>query len=554
MGNKNLKNSEQSSKSSIQISDFVEGQKLLRDISIFLIPHKNVDKLNHNNNLFEQTFNFRPSNNSFSINSPSIIPLSNLLTSSLLTCLNLQENNVGFYKSVFIPFIYENDSNLEEETKFTSGLNEVLGEWNKHIPKYDTMLDLIIKSIEFKENLINFKLPNFIRFALKNKVKKPTIQRKNLRRKTIKGHTILRRIATKKKKKQHKKTSNRSKSNEDSENVCSSEQILTESKENISITKEYEKKLDNDVISKKNLSKTTIKKYNEPKSTNLLKDYNGLTKNKSKKQILLKKNCLDNIIKRNQSFNKASFSQIKKVNSSFGKIKEPTLEKLKPFVTTLKNKDSFKKSGQITPTSKNKQEISKKGYKPHTLVIDIRQLENEDKVLFNFQNFCSKNDFYKQNTETTKKPMIDYKLESHNSKFNINTLLNTNNNHHNIQNITFFNKLRENTKILQQQNLKYNDIDSNKHKNFDKHRSVALRLLNLSPNKDVDKEKVHRANTINNKQYLNKIMSSLQIDKSIMMNNKFSTQNISENNPNLGEIKEKKIKKNEENLSNLLII
>ncbi len=288
MGNKNVKNSQESSKLSIQISDFVEGQKLLNDISRFLIPHKKINQLNQNNNLLEQKVNFKPSNHSCLINSPCIIPLSFLLTSSLLTCLNYKEYNVGFYRSVFIPFISENDNILEEETKFTSGLNEVLGEWNKHDPKYDTMLDLILKRIKFSENPLNFKLQDLFRIDLKNKGKKLTIQRKKLRRKTIKGHSKLRRIATKKKKKLAKISSNRSKSNEDSENVGSYEQILTESKENITISKEFDKKLDNDVNSKKNLSKTTIKKYNEPNSTNLLKDYNRLTKNKSKIQILLK--------------------------------------------------------------------------------------------------------------------------------------------------------------------------------------------------------------------------------------------------------------------------
>ena len=538
MGNKNVKNIDESNKSCIQISDFKEGQKLLGVISHFLITDYNLNHYKQNNDyLSNYSSNLIPKKNAYLFYSAPILPFSHLLSSWLLSSLNNKENNAGLYRTIFIPFIYEIDNLLEEECKFSNNLNDVLGEWNKHIPKYDLGLDFIFKSIELSDYVKDIQLTNLFKKALRGKVKKHTIHRKNIKRKTIKGYTILRRKYTKIKKKVKKKTTNNSKSNQDNEKDYSLKKLTNESKGNIIEKEDKENKIDKD---DNNINKKFPKKNIEEKDSSLMKDDKGVSKSKSKIQIVLKENCLEKIIKRNQSLNKANFFHSKKVNSSFCNLKDRHEEKFKPFITSLKKKESFsKKSGFISPPLK-------KETKQHTLMIDIRQLENEDKVLFNFQNFNSKQSFFKQISETPKKS-LDNMGNNQNTNYNLRTILEHNDVSKN-DNITFFNKLKESTKLLKQ-NLEKNDKTSNNLQNVDRHKSVAFRLLNLSPNKDIEKDKVVKANSINNKLYLKKIMSSLKIDNTIKINNRFSTQNISENNSNIKGNKGKKIDKNESNIS-----
>ena len=478
MGNQNTTNEEFSRKTNINLKSEFSSQ-----LKNYLNLKKSSRPITNNlRDTYQRKFNFKKSGITISMNCSEAVSLSQLITEKVLSCLDKRENNNCMGNCTFFPIIFENDNYVDDDIKLLESQNNMFDNWIKPIPNTQTPIDHAFKCpFEFKTEISHARDFSWKQSNRKNK--KWTYLRKKTIKKTVKGYTLINRFALKKKKKLLKKSVSPSLNNK--------------------IEDEVNPAIISDVIQEKSSNQL----INNPKLKEENNNNRKVLNNSSSKQILLKKTCLNKIIKRNKTINPLSSSSQSK-NQPLRMQQHEINKNRKPFI--------INKIENLTKHSSELKNISKKDthnslineVKPQVLVIDIRQLENEDKVLFDFTNFNPKIDTNRQSPEQIPKFIKEFKPHnSLNSNYNIHKILIDNANTNNKNRHLVYNKFKESIKSV-------NKTNSDKFKSNNKEKLKFSSFLIDENQKKLKKMKAMKANTVYSRDKIKKGIDSLLSDHS----------------------------------------
>lgn len=499
MGNQNFKNENG--------SDFYI-RDLNRDLFSSLKKYLNIQKkprpfIKIINDPKQRSFKFQKSNIIDNIYSLESISLSQSFILQMLTCLDKDENNIVFGKSTFIPELLENDLVLEDDIKLVASQNEMFDYWIKPIPNTETAIDNVFKTpFEFKSYITK---PSKVSPS-KRTIKTSFLRKKTLK-KTVKGFTLIRRGTLKKRKKNIRKIMTESLSNLIIDNEFKDPKFSSQTKEKLANTIIEDSHKENDNTSMKKLLCNTSRKH----------------------RLLLKQTCIEKIIQRNHSMSRlVSTNSQNKLFLNLSKQPE-SKSKPQPFKVELIKRETFTKRSSELNNHQNKEKHSsiRNEVKPIDLVIDIRQLENEDKVLFDFSNFNTKIESNRNSIEQIPRFIKDvHPNNTLNSNFNIHHILNNNNvNFNNKNHHIIYNNFKESRKIIN----KTNNIN-NKSINKEKSKIFSNSLVYESPKKS-KKIKTLKQNSLYSKEHFKKDFDSLHSDPITDKNKRMSKRSVNQPNP-----------------------